>query len=176
MPVKAAFYDVFGAGFRRRCIGSERDPHRHSEMRRMLSPAFSQRHLLEQESIIGRIIDRFVGIIGEKAPPESSGINMTKWFEMSSFDILGEMAFGESFHSLEAGACLDVSIVAIVPHSDLFLRKTPFLGRSYCGTSLLHHAGRQPQANRSCHNPVQIPCAFVNPSSEPEFPLQPTTS
>lgn len=103
MPVKAAFYDVFGAGFSRRCIGSERDPHKHSEMRRMLSPAFSQRSLLEQESIIGRVIDQFVRIIGEKAPSESNGINMTKWYEMSSFDILGEMAFGESFHSLETG-------------------------------------------------------------------------
>ena len=69
----------------------------------MLSPAFSQRSLLEQESIIGGVIDQFVRITGEKAPPGSSGINLTKWYEMSSFDILGEMAFGESFHSLETG-------------------------------------------------------------------------
>lgn len=103
MPVKAAFYDVFGAGFSRRCIGSERDPHKHSEMRRMLSPAFSRRSLLEHESIISEVIDRFVRIIGEKAPPGSNGINMTKWYEMCSLDILGEMAFGESFHSLETG-------------------------------------------------------------------------
>ena len=103
MPVKAGFYDVFGAGFRRRCVGSERDPKKHTAMRKMLNPAFSQRGLLEQESIIGGIVDRFVRIIGERAPPDSKGINMTKWFEMSSFDILGEMAFGESFHSLEAG-------------------------------------------------------------------------
>ncbi|KAL3483005.1 cytochrome P450 [Aspergillus germanicus] len=103
LPVKAGFYDVFSAGFRRKCLGSERDPNKHAAMRRMLSSAFSQRALLEQESIIGRIVDRFVRIVGEKAPPGSKGINMTKWFEMSSFDILGEMAFGESFHSLEAG-------------------------------------------------------------------------
>ena len=103
MPTKAAFYEVFSAGFRRRCIGSERDPHKHSQMRKMLSPAFSQRALLEQESIIGGIIDKFIQIIGEKAGPGSNGLNMTKWFEMGSFDILGEMAFGESFHSLENG-------------------------------------------------------------------------
>lgn len=103
MPVKAAFYEVFSAGFRKRCIGSERDPHKHSQMRKMLSPAFSQRALVEQESIIGGIVDRFIRIIGERASPGSREINMTKWFEMSSFDILGEMAFGESFHSLENG-------------------------------------------------------------------------
>ena len=72
-------------------------------MRRMLSPAFSQRSLLDQESIIGGVIDQFVRIMGEKAPPGSKGINLTKWYEMSSFDILGEMAFRESFHSLESG-------------------------------------------------------------------------
>ena len=103
IPIKGGFYDAFSAGFSRKDIGSERDPKKHSEMKRMLSPAFAQRSLLEQESIIGSVIDRFVRIIGEKAPPSSKGINMTKWYEMSSFDILGEMAFGESFHSLEAG-------------------------------------------------------------------------
>jgi cytochrome P450 len=72
-------------------------------MRKMLSPAFSQRALLEQESIISDIVDKFVRAIGEKAHPESNGINMIKWFEMTAFDILGDMAFGESFHSVEAG-------------------------------------------------------------------------
>ncbi|KAL6862465.1 hypothetical protein ACO1O0_002698 [Amphichorda felina] len=27
---------------------------------------------------------------------------MSKWYEMISFDTLGEMAFGESFHSVKA--------------------------------------------------------------------------
>jgi cytochrome P450 len=103
MPIKAPFYDVFSACFRRRCIGSERDPQKHNRMRRMLSPAFSQRGLLEQESIIGGIIDLFVRITGERGGPGTKGLNMTKWFEMNSFDILGEMAFGESFRSLENG-------------------------------------------------------------------------
>lgn len=102
-PIKAPFYEIFGAGFKTLCIGSERDPKRHGEMRKMLSAAFSQRSLLDQEHIVSEKIDEFVSIIGQKAGPSSNGINMTKWFEMVSFDILGEMAFGESFHSLEAG-------------------------------------------------------------------------
>lgn len=102
-PIKAPFYEIFGAGFKSLCIGSERDPKRHGEMRKMLSAAFSQRSLLDQEHIVSQKIDEFVSIIGQKAGPSSKGINMTKWFEMVSFDILGEMAFGESFHSLEAG-------------------------------------------------------------------------
>ncbi|KAJ8113034.1 hypothetical protein ONZ43_g5250 [Nemania bipapillata] len=72
-------------------------------MRKMLNPAFSQRGLLEQEEIITSVIDKFVKIIGEKGGPDSKGINITRWLEMNSFDILGEMAFGESFHSLDTG-------------------------------------------------------------------------
>lgn len=97
------FYDQVSMGFATTCIGSEIDPHKHGEMRRMLTPAFSQRSLLEQEAIINGTVDRFVKTVGEKAPPTSAGINMTKWFEMAAFDILGEMAFGESFHSIEDG-------------------------------------------------------------------------
>ncbi|KAK8080612.1 Cytochrome P450 [Apiospora hydei] len=77
---KGPFYEVFAAGFSSKCVGSERDPKKHSKMRRMLNPAFSQRGLLGQEEII-------------------TGV----WYEMNSFDILGEMAFGESFHSLDTG-------------------------------------------------------------------------
>ncbi|GJC85380.1 trichothecene C-15 hydroxylase [Colletotrichum liriopes] len=100
---KGPFYEVFAAGFSSKCVGSERDPKKHSAMRKMLNPAFSQRGLLEQEEIISGIIDKFVSILGEQAGPGTKGLNMTKWYEMNSFDILGEMAFGESFHSLDTG-------------------------------------------------------------------------
>lgn len=100
---KGPFYDAFAAGFDSKCIGSERHPPAHSRMRKMLNPAFSQRALLAQEKIIGDVIDRFVKIVGEKAPGGSPGLNMSKWYEINSFDILGEMAFGESFHGLESG-------------------------------------------------------------------------
>lgn len=69
----------------------------------MLSSAFSQRNLLEQEDYVSQVINRFIEIVGKKAGKGSDGLNMTKWYEMVGFDILGEMAFGESFHSLEDG-------------------------------------------------------------------------
>ncbi|KAI1404833.1 cytochrome P450 [Hypoxylon fuscum] len=101
IPVKTPFYEVYGAGFKSLCVGSERDPIRHVEMRKLLSPAFSQRSMLEQEDIVSGVVDNFVRIVGEEGGAESKGINMTKWYEMVAFDVLGEMAFGESFHSLE---------------------------------------------------------------------------
>ncbi|KAH0443053.1 hypothetical protein CcaCcLH18_01166 [Colletotrichum camelliae] len=98
---KGPFYDVLAAGFSSRCIGSERDPQKHSVMRKILSPSFSQRVLVEQEDIISEIVDRFVTNMGEKGGPETKGLNMTRCYNMNSFEILGEMAFGESFRSLD---------------------------------------------------------------------------
>lgn len=81
-------------------------------MRKMLNPAFSQRGLLEQEEIITGVVNKFVNILAEKGGPGSKGVNVTKWYEMNSFDILGEMAFGESFHSLDTGRFLTLCSLA----------------------------------------------------------------
>ncbi|KAK0636059.1 cytochrome P450 [Bombardia bombarda] len=101
-PVKSEFYDIYGAGFKSLCVGSERNPQKHSQMRKMLSSAFSTKVLLEQEEIITKAVDEFVDRLGRDGA-RAGGMNMTKWYEMVSFDTLGEMAFGESFHSVENG-------------------------------------------------------------------------
>ncbi|KAI4100701.1 MAG: hypothetical protein LQ339_005378 [Xanthoria mediterranea] len=102
---KSDFYDIFGAGFKSGCIGSERDPVRHSQMKRLLAPAFSRKALAEQEDIVQGCIDAFIAKMKTTGTPatKETGLNMTVWFEMLAFDILGEMAFGESFHCVEAG-------------------------------------------------------------------------
>ena len=61
---------------------------------------------MEQEEIIKSCVDAFVTRIGKDGGPGSRGLNMTKWYEMVAFDILGEMAFGESFHCIEIGRSL----------------------------------------------------------------------
>ncbi|KAL9063168.1 MAG: hypothetical protein Q9161_009612 [Pseudevernia consocians] len=99
--VKSEFYEMYGAGFRSLCIGSERNPSKHQQMRRLLSSAFSTRALLEQESIVASNIDTFVMKMGLLGGPKTNGLNMSKWYEMSAFDILGDMAFGESFHCID---------------------------------------------------------------------------
>ena len=71
-------------------------------MRKSLAPAFSTKALMEQEQIVQRCVDGFVERLGEEGT-KGGGLNMTKWFEMLAFDILGEMAFGETFHCVESG-------------------------------------------------------------------------
>lgn len=75
-------------------------------MHKSLSSAFSTKSLLEQEDIVNEVIDKFIekiGIFGDS----SNGIDMTKWYQMAVFDIFGEMAFGESFGSLEMGRLIE---------------------------------------------------------------------
>ncbi|KAF2867458.1 cytochrome P450 [Massariosphaeria phaeospora] len=100
---KSSFYDIFGSGFARACVASERDPAVHGAMRRMLAAAFSARALRGQEELVTGVVDRFVRVVGEKGGKGSQGVNVSRWFEMVSFDVTGEMAFGESFGSVEAG-------------------------------------------------------------------------
>nr|ANM86459.1 putative cytochrome p450 [Cladonia uncialis subsp. uncialis] len=98
--IKSEFYDMYGSGYDSLCIGSERDPQNHARMKKSLSPAFSTKALMEQEEIIQRCVDGFVEKIGHESKRET-GINVSDWYEMIAFDILGEMAFGETFHCVE---------------------------------------------------------------------------
>ncbi|KAL9618172.1 MAG: hypothetical protein Q9160_007067 [Pyrenula sp. 1 TL-2023] len=99
--VESEFYSMFGAGFESLCVGTERDPKRYGQMRKSLSNAFSAKALNEQEALITDVVDRFVDKIGDLGGPRIDGLNMTKWYEMVSFDTLGEMAFGKSFGCIQ---------------------------------------------------------------------------
>ena len=102
---------MYGSGYKKLCIGSEQDPKKHSVMKRQLSPAFSTRALLDQEAIIDECVDRFLARIDDVQHQSEGGMDMTKWFEMFSFDVFGEMAFGESFHAIEKGMFLAAYVV-----------------------------------------------------------------
>lgn len=134
---KSEFYDMYGSGFDSLCIGSERDPRKHAHMKKSLSAAFSTKALAQQEDIVKRCVDGFVQRLGADGATEK-GLNMTKWFEMISFDILGEMAFGETFHCIENGKRAQKR----GRHSGADFassRKTTFLVRDDCQTSVFRH-------------------------------------
>lgn len=100
--VKSEFYDMYGSGFESLCVGSEREPRVHSRMRKSLAPAFSTKALMEQEEIVQSCVNEFMDKLAVEGT-KSTGLNMTKWFEMLAFDILGEMAFGETFNCVKNG-------------------------------------------------------------------------
>lgn len=130
--IKSELYEMYGAGFESLCVGSERNPVKHSQMRRSLSSAFSTKALSEQESIVARNIDSFVLRVGQDGGPSSDGLNMSKWYEMNAFDVLGDMAFGESFHCVETGELFIESGFLREWNLILVLRETAFLARTDC--------------------------------------------
>jgi len=65
--------------------------------------AFSPQSLAAQESIIQRCTDAFITKVGTLSQKNKLGINIVEWLEMNSFDLLGEMAFGENFGCIAEG-------------------------------------------------------------------------
>ncbi|KAI0997610.1 Cytochrome P450 monooxygenase [Podosphaera aphanis] len=75
----------------------------HRRLRRIQTHMFSEKVLLEQEPLIKVFIKRLVTRLQEKASsPSSEIVNIVQWYNYTTFDILGELAFGESFHCLES--------------------------------------------------------------------------
>ncbi|GKZ31010.1 hypothetical protein AbraIFM66950_010930 [Aspergillus brasiliensis] len=73
----------------------------HSRFRKALSPAFSAKGLQAQEPLINSYVDtlisRLKGIAESQLPAD-----MVKWYNLTTFDIIGDLAFGESFGGLES--------------------------------------------------------------------------
>lgn len=99
---KNEFYDMLGAGFDEQALGTERDPILAQQKRALFSAALSARGLAQQEPVMQKNVDMFVEKLGKLGNSEE-GVDMTKWFIFLGFDILGEMAFGESFGCIERG-------------------------------------------------------------------------
>ncbi|KAL4868857.1 hypothetical protein BDV12DRAFT_208924 [Aspergillus spectabilis] len=78
---------------------SVRDRKAHDRRRRIWSPAFSDRALRGYEVRIERYNTAFLRQIESF---NGNPINIAKWFECWSFDIMGDLAFGQSFNMLES--------------------------------------------------------------------------
>lgn len=103
--IKSEFYDGGNFAAEAHSIVSVRDPDDHSRMRRYLRDAFSDRSLREQEHLISEVIDRFVDRIGEESKSQS-GLDIVLWFNLMTFDIIGSLAFGQSFGGVDSGKSL----------------------------------------------------------------------
>ncbi|KAI1881439.1 hypothetical protein JX265_000265 [Neoarthrinium moseri] len=91
-PKSELFYDMGSTAN----IGYERDPEKHSAKRKMFAPSFSAQALRDQEHIIHQYTDIFLLQI-ERLGTQPNGINITEALEWLTFDIMGELTFGESF-------------------------------------------------------------------------------
>jgi cytochrome P450 len=75
------------------------DDHNHARQRRALAYSFSQKALLEQEHIVQSFVDTLITKLKLKAD-NGEVFNMVDWLNFTTFDIIGDLAFGEPFGCL----------------------------------------------------------------------------
>jgi cytochrome P450 len=77
----------------------------HSTQRRLLSHAFSDKALKEQEPILKFYIDLLCEKLSDIAESshgsEGPIVNLVEWFNFTTFDIMADLTFGEPLHMLD---------------------------------------------------------------------------
>ncbi|KAF8471121.1 cytochrome P450, partial [Kalaharituber pfeilii] len=106
--VKSDFYFPADDIYNRLNIFTEKDVVRHAELRRLLAHAFSAKALQEQEELIHKHIDLLVQRLGKRFAdkekgPDAEHCNLVHWYNFTTFDIIGDLAFGDAaaFECLE---------------------------------------------------------------------------
>lgn len=107
-----AWKDIYGHGHRQlpKALHSTSNPSDivsandadHSRPRRSLAHAFSAKGLQSQKPIIAKYVDLLIGKLKVIAASSNPEADMVKWYNLTTFDILGDLAFGESFGGLES--------------------------------------------------------------------------
>lgn len=64
-----------------------------------MAHAFSEAALAEQEEYLNFYVDLLISKLTEQARQDKA-VDMTQWYNFFTFDIIGDLAFGDPFHSL----------------------------------------------------------------------------
>ncbi|KAK4073143.1 uncharacterized protein Triagg1_5423 [Trichoderma aggressivum f. europaeum] len=75
----------------------------HHRFRRALLPAFSNDALARQEPLLNSYVEQLINQLRRIAKSDNSAADISKWYTMTTFDIFGELAYGESFNGLATG-------------------------------------------------------------------------
>ncbi|RYO00688.1 putative WD repeat-containing protein, partial [Alternaria tenuissima] len=91
-------------------------PEDHAQMRRALSYGFSDRGIRDMESRMIEMLDKMLGRLNDicsgrdgipndpAAQRDEAVIDIAKWCNFLTFDMIGELAFGESYNCLETAS------------------------------------------------------------------------
>ncbi|KAL1987414.1 hypothetical protein VTN96DRAFT_3796 [Rasamsonia emersonii] len=81
------------------------DPELHARILKLLTPAFTPRALRAQEPIVQRYVSLLIVRLHERVSEAEDGkgveIDIAPWFNYTTFDIFGDLGFGESFDCLQ---------------------------------------------------------------------------
>ena len=74
----------------------------HARMRGILGHAFSEKAIRAQGPTVQTYIDVLIYRLHQEVRDSAQGkVSLVKWFTWMAFDIMGDLTFGESFHSLD---------------------------------------------------------------------------
>ncbi|KAL7794294.1 cytochrome P450 [Trichoderma ceciliae] len=81
-------------------IGADRE--NHTRFRRSLANGFSHQAMLEQEPIITGYVDQLMACLKRDSANGTQQIDTVRWFNYTTFDIIGDLSFGEPFGCLQS--------------------------------------------------------------------------
>ncbi|GME27350.1 Cytochrome P450 [Neofusicoccum parvum] len=127
----------------RSLISSTREDH--ARVRRVFSHAFSDKALREQEPLIQRYIDLLIQRLHEKVKA-GADVDMVRYYNFTTFDIIGDLTFGQSFgclesddyHALVRGVFASVRALT----TKLALRYYALVEKAYYAWNAIVHKGR----------------------------------
>lgn len=75
----------------------------HGRMRRTIAHAFSAQALMGQEPLMTKYFNLLVGKLHEKSATNNGVVDIMSYYNFVTFDIIGDLTFGESFGALAQG-------------------------------------------------------------------------
>ncbi|KAJ5930554.1 hypothetical protein N7466_006047 [Penicillium verhagenii] len=123
----------------------------HGKQRRLLSHAFSDRYLREQEGIIVSFVDMLISQLRKQINPKknhTSKADISGWMNFTTFDIMGELMFAETFDclndsklhpwiSLVFASVKGITLVAVMNQFSLIWAASEFLLPEYLREQML---------------------------------------
>ncbi|KAJ5106184.1 hypothetical protein N7456_002859 [Penicillium angulare] len=76
------------------------NPDEHRQLRRQMAHGFSEKSMRDQEPLIRKYVDLLIAKLHENC--KAGPLVVSDWYNFTTFDIIGDLAFGESFGCLES--------------------------------------------------------------------------
>ncbi|GKT65448.1 cytochrome P450 [Colletotrichum tofieldiae] len=73
----------------------------HANLRRSLAHGFSERSMRDQQPMIKSYVDLLVQRLHQHGANGSKPLDLAAWYNYTTFDVIGDLAFGESFGCLD---------------------------------------------------------------------------
>ncbi|KAL8940525.1 MAG: hypothetical protein Q9216_002775 [Gyalolechia sp. 2 TL-2023] len=141
----------------------------HARMRRLLSHAFSDKALREQEPLLQVHVNNLIDGLKRQCEGTGGKADLTDWLNWTTFDIIGDLAFGESFNCLKETTyrtwvrLLMDNLKAVVLTS-VIMRFPPFdklaamlLPKEIAQARIDHYTMSREKVNRRLDNPTSRP-------------------